>query len=242
MAVAIDTLHNILRVELPGIPEPVLADGVRKSIQQFFKESQAWRHTVPSPLLDWTEALLFPALAAGTEIPTGTRVVRVDRVKYASDGLSLRPIMFRTRQQLDGDYRDWEVKIGNSPLVWTNENTGAEPRIIPIASADVLTSLQVRVIVAPLDTLTDLPDFFFYEFEDAFKNGTLARLMKIPGKDWTNFQAAAAYAAIFKDDVKLAKSRANAEYGQPAFEMSYGGIGGISRSSVNDYGKSYGRL
>lgn len=241
MAVAIDTLHNFLRVELPGIPEPVLADGVRKSIQQFFKESESWRHTVPS-LLDWTTALPFPALDAGTEIPTDTRVLRVDRVKYASDGKSLRPIMFRTRQQLDTDYRDWEVKTGNTPLVWTNDSGGDQPRIIPIANDDKLGSIKARVMIVPVDALIDLPDFFFYEFEDAFKNGTLARLMKIPGKDWTNFSAAAAYLAMFKGDIKTAKSRANAEYGQPDHEMSYGGIGGQIHSRANDYGQSYGRL
>ena len=236
MAVAIDTLHNFLRIELPGVPEPVLADGVRKAIQEFFKDSESWRHTVGSPLLDWTEALVFPALVEATELPADTRLLRVDAVKYASDGVSLQPIPFMTRQQLDTDFPDWEVKVGSSPQRWTNDAFGDQPRIVPIASADVLTSLQVRVIVAPLDALTELPDFLYYEYEDAFKNGTLARLMKIPGKDWTNFAGASAYASSFAGDKKEAKSRANAEYGQPFREMSYGGIGNIQIRRVNDYG------
>lgn len=222
MPVAISSLYNALRIELPGIPEPVLVDGVRKAVQEFFKKSEAWRYTVPG-LLNWTTALTFPALAAGTEIPTGTRVTRVDEVKYANDGISLKPIPFKTRQQLDGDYPDWEVKTGNSPLRWTNDNDYA-PRIIPIADADVNGSLKVRAIIAPIDALTDLPDFLYYEFEDDFKNGALARLMKIPGKDWTNLTAAAAYASLFKAGVIKANSRANAEFGQPCRETSYGGL------------------
>lgn len=223
MAVQIDTLYNLLRVELPGIPEPVLVSGVNKAIQEFFKQSEAWRHTVPG-LLDWTTALAFPALTAGVELPTNTRLIRVSDVKYASDGIALKKVIFRTRAQLDGEYLNWEVKIGNTPLRWTNDTQGDEPRIIPIATADVLTSLKVRVVVAPLDALVELPDFLYYEFEDDFKNGTLARLMKIPGKDWTNFGAAAAYASLFMAGHIKAKSRVNAEFGQPRRETGYGGL------------------
>lgn len=238
MAQAIDQLHNFLRVELPGIPEPLLADAVRKSIQEFFKKSEAWRHTVPAPLLDWTAALVFPALVADdTGIPTGTRLVRIDQVKYASDGVALREIAFRTRQQLDIEFSDWEVKTGTNPLRWTNDAHGDEPRIIPIADADVLASLQCRAIIAPVDSLTDLPDFLFYEYEDDYKNGALARLMKIPGKDWTNFAAASGYASLFKAGWMKARSRANAEYGQPCRTTTYGGIEGRSFSNVNDYGR-----
>ena len=222
MAVAINTLHKFVRVELPGIPEPVLNDGVEKAIQQFFKESESWRHTVPG-LLNWTTAAVFPALNAGTEIPTGTRLVRVDNVKYASDGTNLQKVEFMTRQQLDSDYPDWEVKTGNEPLRWTNQGDGT-PLIVPIATADVNNSLKVRAIIAPDDSLTELPDFLYYEFEDDFKNGALARLMKIPGKDWTNLSASAAYASLFKAGITKAKSRANAEFGQPVREVQYGGI------------------
>lgn len=222
MAVAVDQLYNVIRVELPGIPEPILVEGVRKAVQEFFKQSEAWRYTVPG-LLDWTTAAVFPALAAGTEIPVGTRVMRVDEVKYASDGVALQPIVFKTRQQLDSELSNWEVLTGSGPLRWTNDNDYA-PRIVPIATANVTGSLKVRVILAPINTLVSLPDFLYYEFEDDFKNGALARLMKIPGKDWTNFTAAAAYASLFRAGYIKAKSRANAEFGQPCRETSYGGL------------------
>lgn len=223
MTVAVDTLYNTVRVEVPGIPEPLLVEGVRKAIQEFFKESEAWRYVIPG-VLDWTTALTFPAMAAGTEIPVGTRVTRVDDVKYASDGTSLQKIAFRTPQQLDDEFSNWEVLTGSGPLRWTNDGAGDAPRIVPIATANVTGSLKVRVILAPINALVLLPDFLYYEFEDDFKNGALARLMKIPGKDWTNFAAASAYASLFKAGYVKAKSRANAEYGQPSRETSYGGI------------------
>lgn len=222
MTVALDQLYNTIRVELPGIPEPILVEGVRKAVQEFFKKSESWRYTVPG-LLDWTTTLGFPALAAGTEIPVGTRVMRVDEVKYANDGVSLQPIAFKTRQQLDGELSNWEVLTGSTPLRWTNDNDYS-PRIIPIATANVVSSIKVRAIIAPINSLVVLPEFLYYEFEDDFKNGALARLMKIPGKDWTNFAAASAYASLFRAGYIKAKSRANAEFGQPCRETSYGGL------------------
>jgi hypothetical protein len=223
MAVALSTLHNILRVELPGIPEPVLEYGVRKTVQQFFKESEAWRHTSPV-LSDWTTALYFPAITESVELPDDTRLVRIDAVKYASDGVSLQTVPFKTRQQLDREISDWEVKVGSSPLAWTNEGTGANPRIIPIAEANHVDAIQIRSVVTPNEALLALPDFLFFEFEDDFKHGTLARLMKIPGKDWTNFEAAAAYVSMFAAGIQKAKSRANSEFAQPSRETSYGGL------------------
>ena len=55
MAVALNTLHKFLRIELPGVIEPALEDAVAKTVQEFFKRSEAWRYTVPT-LLNWTTA------------------------------------------------------------------------------------------------------------------------------------------------------------------------------------------
>lgn len=220
---AVSELYNSLRVELPGIPEPLLVDGVLRTLQDFFQRSEAWRHTVPN-LKDWTATTpTFPVLVVGVDIPANTRVSRTDVVKYSSDGISLKEVIFKTRQQLDKELSNWEIKTGNTPVAWINDGPN-NPRLIPIANATVTASLQIRVVVSPAAALTDIPDTLFFEFQDHFRNGTLARLMKIPGKDWTNFSASAAYAALFKVGLKEAKSRADAEYGQPCREVMYGGL------------------
>ena len=222
MAHPIVDMYPFLRAELPGIPEPLLVAAVAKTVSDFLSKSEVWKYTSPV-LLDWTTALVFPAIVTGTDIPTFTRVVRTDNVKYANDSLSLRTIPFKTRQQLDNIYSDWEVKTGNTPLYWTNDGPDT-PRIIPIATANVADSIQVRSILSSATTLTTLPDFIMHEYEEDLRNGALARLMRIPGKDWTNLTAASAYASLYKAAWIGAKSRAEAETGQPARETSYGGI------------------
>ena len=85
------------------------------------------------------------------------------------------------------------------------------------------SSLQLRVILVPT-SLTDVPDFFYDEFHDAWRWGALARLLKMPGKDWTNLPLAGFYQKRYDDEIRIAKSRAQAEFGQPDRTMSYGGL------------------
>ena len=223
MAIVIADLLPQLRIELPGIPEPVLVDGLHEAIDDFLKQSEVWKFSVAS-LLNWTTALSFPALAAGTEIPASSRVVRIDTVKYGSDGTNLKIVPFKTRDQLDSEIPDWEIRTGSSPDLWTN-NGPATPQIVPIATADVNGSLQVRVILSAADTSVVVPEFILYEFGDEIRYGALARLMKIPGKDWTDASRSGAYSSMFAAGITKAKSRSEAEYGQPTSrEMAYGGI------------------
>lgn len=235
MAHTIEDLYPLIRMEAPGLPEPVLQQETQDAIDNFLAESEAWRYSV-SGLLDWTTAAAFPTLAAGVEIPAGTRVVRYDMVKFASDGSNLKKVPFKTRQQLDLEYPDWEVRTGNTPLAWTI-NGVFEPRIIPTASADVLGSLAVRVILGSDRAVASIPEFILHEFGDYIQYGVLAKVLMFPGKDWTNQASGAMYQAKYNEGVKKAKSRANADYGQPDRIMAYGGIGGTTYSGYDDYGQ-----
>ena len=233
---AVTALYPRVRLEAPGAPEPLIQDVVMEAMQEFFSDSECWRHTSPS-LLNWTTAATFPTLGAGTELPAATRVKRIDIVKYASDSTNLKKVPFKTRQQLDLEYPDWEVRTGTSPVAWTNDGIGSQPRIIPIADADVNSSLQVRSIVVPLSTMTDLPDYWYDEFDDVIRAGALGKLLAMPGRDWSDAALAVYYMGKFTQGVKTAKSRAEAEFGQPDRIMAYGGIGGSTTVGYDDYGQ-----
>lgn len=233
---AIASVYPKVRIEAPGAPEPLIADVVGDAMRDFFRDTEVWRHTT-SPLLDWTTGAVFPALTPGAELPADTRVVRVDEVKYANDGTNLKPISFSTRSQLDGEFPDWEVRTGTSPQRWTNDGNAGSPRIVPIAEADVTGSLQIRVVVSPISTMTDVPDWWYDEFHDIWRFGALARLLKMPGRDWTNPPLAQYYMALEREGVKMAKSRGDAEFGTPNRTMSYGGIGGSTYVRYDDYGR-----
>lgn len=226
MTVAIETLLPEIRVELPGIPVPILNAALFRVIRQFFWESEAWKYTYDNGL-DWTlNQLAVEAPVAGTDIPAKCVVKRVDTIMYDADGTDWdQEVPFRTRDELDRANPDWYTETGSSPNAWTHGNDGAA-LLLPQTTATVTTALLIRSVIAPVFTLVadTLPDFLYYEFEENIKAGVLAQLMKQPGKDWSNPQGAIFYAQVFGASVKNAKSRAQADFGQPKDSMSYGGI------------------
>lgn len=213
-----------LRIRLPGIPEPVLQDAIVRVARQFYWETESWKHTVPT-LLDWVTTQPFPTLTAGAEIPGQTVMKRIDTVKYGVGGTSLAMIDFKTRDQLDRETSDWEIRTGSSPDAWTYDNQ--EPIIVPIATANQTGSLKIRVVVAPeITTLASnvIPDLLFHEHEEFLKWGVWAQLMDEIGKDWSNPQQAMKYTIMYDAGIKKAKSRSEAEFGQPKDTMAYGGL------------------
>lgn len=238
MAVAISTMLPDLRVELPGIPEPLLESYLYQGLRRFFWDSEAWRYTADNGL-DYTisqQAMNLPV--AGTDIPAKTTIKRIDNVKFDSGGDDWdTKIPFKTRDQLDRIDRNWYTETGTAPKYWTYDN--AVPVLYPIASATVTTALLIRSVIAPVFTATtdELPELLYYGFEDYIKAGILADLMKMPGKDWTNPNMSVYYSNIYTKGVDKAKSRAEADYGQPNRTMSYGGIGCGANTGEDDYGQ-----
>lgn len=226
MAIAISTMLPEIRVELPGIPEPILKAALYRVIRQFFWETEVWKYTYDNGL-DWTISTIeLPLPTAGLDIPAKCVVKRVDTVMYDADGAAWdREIPFKTRDELDRANPDWYTETGATPLAWTHGNDGAAI-VVPIASATVSTAFLIRAVIAPVFTVvTDtLPDFLYYEFEETIKAGVLAQLMKQPHKDWSDMQVAQFYGQAFAAGSQRAKSRAQADFGQPKDTMAYGGL------------------
>ena len=84
----------------------------------------------------------------------------------------------------------------------------------------------MRAVIAPVFTLIadTLPDFLYYENEETIKAGVLAQLMKQPGKDWSEPNMAQFYGNAYSAGLLKAKSRGQADFGQPTGTMAYGGI------------------
>jgi hypothetical protein len=231
MANYVDMFWQV-RVELPGVPLPLLHLNYAETVREFFQRSLAWQHSVPNAL-DLNANTAWPTLTAPADIPEDTYVVQPVRVKF--DGTD---VTFKTRDQLDEIDMDWEAATGSSPDHWTITSPGTW-RVYPLLSANASDMIRLRVALAPVQAATAIPDELANEFQAAWKNGTLAKLLKIPGKDWTNNTLAASYMTSFEDDIVKAKSRAAADFGRPHRTVQYGGlsINGSGRRSTDDYGK-----
>jgi hypothetical protein len=228
-----------VQAELPGVPMPQLFYNYFEVVRDFCTRTKCWNYNSDAEL-SLAASTAWPTITAGTHIPANTYVVEPTSVKWDTG----RIITFRTRDQLDKQDGDWELATAAIPNHWTV--TGPKQwRIYPLLSDSVTTKLVMRFAIAPIRTKatgrTGMPEELVYEFQDLWGMGTMARLMKQPGNDWSNPRQAAAYSQQYELGVRTAKSRAAADYGRPDRTVVYAGlpIGGGHPGTRNsdDYGQ-----
>lgn len=231
--VSYESLFWQVRAELPGIPLPLLQLNYAEAVREHIARSLAWQFNITDDL-NLNANTAWPTVTPGTHIPDDTYVVQPLVVKWRDGGI----IPFKTRDQLDRINDNWEAETATEPDFWTIEGVG-EFRVVPLLSENQTAAIRLRVAIAPLASATEIEDPLVNEYQGAWKNGALARLLKIPGKDWTNLQLAAVYRADFEKDITDAKSRAAADYGRPHRQVAYGGLamGGSGRRNTDDYGR-----
>lgn len=229
-----------VRVECPGVPEPLLMMNYMLVVREHLRRSHGWQYN--AGLITWTSTDNFPDASAA--IPSNTVIVQPVQVKWKNGAI----LPFKTRQELDELDGNWEqaATAGLQPDYWTITEPG-KFLLYPDSSTTVAAAVELRLAVVPLlpttaaDGRTGVPEELALEFSEHWAHGALAKLLKIPGKDWTDIQLAAAYSSMFEDDIMVAKSRAGADFGRPRRRLRYGGLGmggsGRRSTSQNDYGK-----
>lgn len=225
MAQAISGMLPTIRLKTPGAPEPLIKETLYEKLREFFWESEAWKYTADNGL-DYTisqQAMNLPV--AGTDIPANTVIKRIDTVKFDSGGDDWDQLIpFKTRDQLDRIDADWYTETGTEPKYWTYDN--GVPILYPIASATVTTALLIRCVIAPnfSATTAELPDLLYFEFKKYIEDGVIADLKEMPGKDWSDKAGARFHNDRWDDGINKARSRGDADFGQPDRTMSYGGL------------------
>lgn len=189
-----------LMPHVPGCPQVLAEHELRRAAQSFFSATCAWRVTETArPVLTGVAEVTATPLDAEQEL------VRVDAAWY--DGQALHPV---TADSLDAqDASDWQTQTG-TPSHFLQVVPGVV-RLFPVPLADAATGLKLRLIVAPSETATGLPDDMAVKFRDAIHVGAKARLMLYPSKPWTNPQLATVYGQAFNglaDQATAAAARA----------------------------------
>lgn len=222
-----------VRALLPGVPQPLLYNHFGEAVREFIAKSHAWQYNCPNALDLGADTAWF-TLVAATDIPANTYVVEPVNLKR-SDG---QDIAFRTRDQLDDIDPDWEQEVGGNVDYWTITGPGTW-RVYPLLEDALTDEFYLRVALAPTVSGGVVPEELANEFKSTWDKGALARLLAIPGKDWTDLASAKIYKAEYDDEIAMAKSRAAADYGRPHRIVRYGGlaIGSGMIRSRDDYGR-----
>lgn len=217
---AITDYRNFISVELPGCPNPLIDDAVRRTVREFLTRSEAWLYTSPT-LIDFDGTILdLTALVEGTDIPTGSEALRIKRLQRVSDGCEVE---FKTDYQLrEYIQANWQDKTGTRPTYYTHD----EPLTVtlyPTPDTAVVGEIRAKFALTLNKSATDFPDWIDARWQEPLMFGAMAKLLKIPGKDWTDPKLARDYDLPFRNAINEAKSKSMASFNQPRRTVRYGG-------------------
>lgn len=198
---------SIHAAEVPAaIAEAVLVEAAR----EFCRQTRAARADhAPITTTPGTRGYTLTA-------PANTELLDVISAK----GTGSEPLIKTTPRLLQRDDIDWETASGAPTHYWLEANTlnlwptptGAGP-------------VAARMAVMPALAATVVPDELARHYETALRHGTLARLLGMPRKPWTDRGESKFHEAMFLNEIAMATHKAANEHQVGVVRKTgYGGL------------------
>lgn len=172
-----------IAMDIVGAPMPLIEREVRFTAVEFCDYTLTWRVSLDD--ID---------VVGGTgeyelTVPANSRVVTI--VYAGHDGAKLMPT---TEVALDDDHDGWRTsKSSKAAWYYLPDRT----RIRIVLTPDAAGTLEAAVALAPTQDAKVLPDMLYNEHLESIRKGTLARMLAVPGKAWSNPAMAAYYLNAF---------------------------------------------
>ncbi len=188
-------LLNEVMPELSGANIDLVTNEIRNSVIAFCNGSDIWRA--------WLDPIDVVGAVATYDVTTdaGTDLVTLLSVKY--DGRTLTP---RNEDQLDEWHPRWRTELRHSDHYMQQDQDTFTLACVPPDSLP--GGLLLSVSLQPERTSQSFPGWIYSQYWDGVTAGAKARMMRMPGKPWSNPQMAAFYQTTF--DSETAGARADA--------------------------------
>lgn len=175
--VTFETFVPHVAVHVADCPDLVVMDSLRKTANEFCRETSCWVITNDPISADEGVALY------DIDAPNGTIPVTLLGVTYDTT-----PLMPATHEQLDRLFPDWTQSGTPSRYLRTSDT---ELQLVLVPDQDVVDAIVTRVAVAPDPILgTGVDSDITNKYFEAITFGALSRLMFMPGTKWANAQLA----------------------------------------------------
>jgi len=187
---------------VPGCPQILAVDAIRKTAIDFCERGLAWLYN-HDPLPSLANEGTYPF-----EPPTGSLVCEVRQAKY--NNIRLIP---KTTEQLDEMYQNWQTETGTQPAYYTQID---EDNIIlvPMPSSAISDALVMLVALKPTLDSTEVDDRIYQQHLIPISVGAKAKLMMMDGQPWTNEKKAAYLAGVYEEAVSKARYKASSGHGR----------------------------
>jgi len=166
------------------------------------------------------------------EAPSGTTVHEIIWVTYNGVDLEASTTALieqrKPKWRLEGYQGTPEYFVKQSPSLF---------HLVPVPSATEVDSILLRVVLKPTYKSSSCDDDVMNDYRDTIVNGALYRLLRIPGREWTDYPGAQVYGSLFLEGLAVAEGRALQKETRVARKVRYGGAGGIYRITNTGYSK-----
>jgi hypothetical protein len=109
--------------------------------------------------------------------------------------------------------------------------------LVPVPQATSPSSTVLRVQLKPTHTSTACDDDVMTDYREAIINGALTRLLRMPSREWTDYNGASVFNSLFAQGIQDAERRARHADEGVARKVNYGGIYSRVSSKRNRYGR-----
>lgn len=180
--------------EVPGCPDALAKISLVMSVIEFCTETLAWQEIQdPVSVIDKVNEL-------DIDVPTDARIVVIKDVWGPS-----RRLVPVTMSQLFEKIPNWQTAQGGEPTYYNASTDWKTLRIYPIPLEANRQKITVRAAYAPTMAATTLPDEICTKYLDGIVSGAKGRLQIMPGKTWSNAQAAGINRGLFENAMVKAK-------------------------------------
>jgi hypothetical protein len=230
-SVDVSVFRPHIRLMADNAPDSLCDLVAWRALNEFFQSTELWKVSLAKPL-DFVVGLT--SYDPTSVLPTGTNAARICKLRWRPTGEDIR---FLTRDQLDESFPGWELEDDLAPEYYTNLTHGTV-RLYPFAAGLVPAAIEMTVAVTISTPTSQFPAEFFTSYIEDVLPGMYAKLQEMPNKKWSSPRDALANSAKFMAAIAKGKSKAEADFGRPEYQTSYGGIGGSG--SAYGIGSSYG--
>jgi hypothetical protein len=227
MAISYESLLSEVLPMVAGCSDTLAENAIRSAAIEFCERTSAYQSELDAI------TTISNIYEYDLEPPTGTTVHKILWVTH--DGQDLEPL---TTTLLEQRVPRW--RTDNGLPVYFVQPTASLIWLVPIPSAQVVNSTIIRAVLKPTHTSTTCDESIMDEYRDAIVNGALFRLLRIPGKDWSDLQGAQLYSSLFESVVITAERRGRQADEGVARRVVYGGVGGFGSRRRNRYGRERG--